>query len=327
MTTINDYVSAIEHALSAELETHKEPSELYAPIHYLFQGGGKRIRPLLVLLSAEVVGGNIDTAMPAALAAELLHNFTLVHDDIMDRSALRRGRATIHTKYSTNDAILSGDVLLGLAMRLMAKSVVNNEKASHVYQAFAQGFIDVCEGQSLDMSLASSASTSLDEYFHMIERKTARLLEMCVVIGATIGNGTAMQVQALRTFARDLGVAFQLQDDILDLEGSDEFGKTPGGDLVQGKRTWLMLRARDLTRNDHAAYQPLIAEFFTNNGIPHSKVAEMRTALDVLGVSNEARAIVQHLTNEAFGHLNLLPDTPARDLLRQLANQLMLRSI
>lgn len=326
MKTLPEYITAIDRTLAEILDTYRQPAELYSPIQYLFDGGGKRIRPLLVLLASEVVGGNAQGSMQAAVAAELLHNFTLVHDDIMDRSALRRGRPTVHMQYDVNTAILSGDVMLGLGMKLLAQSTGTINQPSNVYQLYAQGFIDVCEGQALDMSFANRNDITVDEYFRMIELKTARLLEMCVAIGAMIGGGEASHIQALRTYARDLGVAFQLQDDILDLEGSAEFGKTAGGDLVEGKRTWLVLRARDIVKHNNHPLQTTVAEFFSNNGITANRVPAMRACLDELGVVSEARQIVQRLTDEAFAHLNILPDNPARTLLHSLSMQLMKRN-
>ncbi len=326
MTLLRDYVREIDAALADTLAAYTSPPELYEPVRYLFEAGGKRIRPVLVLLSAEAVGGRYEDALHAAVAAELLHNFTLVHDDIMDRSPLRRGRPTMHVKYNENTAILSGDVMMGLAMRLAAVSAAHAPDPVAVHDVFAKGFIDVCEGQAMDMAFMRRANVTVDEYFHMIERKTARLLEMCVSMGAMIGGGTPPQVEALRTFARDIGVAFQLQDDLLDLDGSDEFGKAPGGDLVEGKRTWLVLRARDRMRDGFEHCKPLVEQFFAHGGIARQQVPQFRECLVEMGVIEEARRTVQQLTDEAFVHLNLLPDTEARQHLAGLARMLMGRS-
>jgi geranylgeranyl diphosphate synthase type II len=317
------YVQEVETALNSVLSEYKEPADLYDPVHYLFEAGGKRIRPVLVLLAAEAVGGKRSSAMHAALAAELMHNFTLVHDDIMDRSNLRRGRPTLHVRYGENAAILSGDVVFGIATRLVAMSAVHASDPAAVYDRFAKAFIEVCEGQAMDMAFMHRSDVTLDEYFHMIERKTAKLLEMCVAIGAMVGGGTAPQIEALRTFARDLGVAFQMQDDVLDLDGSEAFGKMPGGDLIEGKRTWLVLRARDMVRSSHPQYRELIDQFFAQGGATPEMVPHLRTALVEMGVVDEARGIVQHLTNDAYVHLRLLPHTLERDLLDELAHQLM----
>ncbi len=322
MKVLNDYRNEIDKALASTLEEYTTPPELYAPVRYVLEAKGKRIRPILVLLAAEVVGGERKHAIHAALATELLHNFTLVHDDIMDRSALRRGRATVHTHFGENAAILSGDVMMGMAMRLAALSANHAKNPVAVHDVFAKGFIDVCQGQALDMAFTKRLDVQTDEYFHMIEQKTARLLEMCVCIGAMIGNGSEQQIEALRTFARNIGVAFQMQDDLLDLDGSDEFGKTQGGDIIEGKRTWLVLRARDLC-SQFPDCEPVLNEFFANNGLHAERVPAMKQCLESMGVLHEARSIVRSLTDDAFVHLDLLPNNDARYNLKELARLLM----
>ncbi|MCO6466600.1 MAG: polyprenyl synthetase family protein [Bradyrhizobiaceae bacterium] len=326
MKQLSDYYQTIEDALQAELACYAEPGELYTPIKYLFDAGGKRLRPTLVLLATEAVGGNIQQAVSAALAVELLHNFTLVHDDIMDSSALRRGRPTIHVQYGENAAILSGDVMIGIGMKLLARSAVHANQQDAVFNAFAQGFIDVCEGQALDMALMHRQHVSVDEYFGMIERKTARLLEASVVIGALIGGATDVQLTNLQTFARNIGIAFQMQDDVLDLMGSEEFGKAAGGDLVEGKRTWLVLRLQEVAHQQGDPCCGIVTDFFANRGIPHSRIAEMRECMVRLGIVKEAQDLVRTLTHEAFTHLHTLPDTAARTLLEDLANGLITRN-
>lgn len=320
------YTAAIEERLAAEFPSNKQPSELYEPIRYLLQGGGKRVRPLLVLLAAESVGGKVPEAIPAAIAVELFHNSTLIHDDIMDRSAVRRGRPTVHVQYNESTAILCGDVMFGIAMKLVTQSAVNSSQPHTVYEAFAQGFIDVCEGQALDMAFAERPNVSVEEYFLMTEFKTARLLEACVSIGAAIANATPAQSEALQLFARHVGLAFQMQDDILDLEGAEEFGKIPGGDVIEGKQTWLVLRAREVAGKATSEWRGVIDDFFNQRGLPEHRVHEMRACIEGLGVLDEARALVQHHTSEATNHLHILPESAARTLLERLATQLISRS-
>ena len=243
---IQPYKTTIDKAIDTCLAEFNTPKKLYEPVHYLFEAGGKRVRPILTALACEIVGGEFEHSIHAAVSVELLHNFTLVHDDIMDRSPMRRGRQTIHEKFDENTAILSGDVIIGIALKQVELSAVHCKNPLQLMTAFSTGLIEVCEGQSMDVSLAERSDVTIDEYFVMIEKKTAKLLEMSVAIGAIIGGGTSEQIENLATFAREVGIAFQLQDDLLDLAGSEQFGKTRGGDLLEGKRTWLILRTRDI---------------------------------------------------------------------------------
>ncbi len=323
---LTTYTTRIDSALEACLQEFTYPGPLYDPVHYLFVGGGKRVRPILTLLACEATGGNSDHAMSAALAVELLHNFTLVHDDIMDRSPIRRGRPTVHTAFDENSAILSGDVMMGMAMRMLERSAVQAPDPIGVISAFSTGLIEVCEGQALDMAFMQRTDVTADEYFRMIEQKTAKLLEMSVNIGARIAGAPSEQIEALRIFAREIGMAFQMQDDLLDLFGSEKFGKAPGGDLVEGKRTWLVLTARDrAAASEHQACAGILEEFFANNGIVRDRVPAMVECMHTLGVIDEAERWIRTTTEDAFAHLHHLPDSHARDLLEHLAQQLMER--
>jgi len=335
--TLNTYLDEIEGALQDVLSGYRAPHLLYDPVHYLFEGGGKRIRPLMTVLACEACGGNRTDAIPAALAVELMHNFTLVHDDIMDSSAMRRGRPTVHMKWDVNTAILSGDVMMGVAMRLLERSARLSPRPVDVFSAFSTGLIDVCDGQALDLELQTTPHASIDAYFDMITKKTARLLETSVALGAHVAGAPLPHVDTLRTFARDIGVAFQLQDDVLDLLGTAGFGKTPGGDIIEGKRTWLVLTALDRLRNQgfHAdaiapstlhAYREMMDVFDAKNGLPPERVDDVRDMMQALGVLDDARAVVRDLTNDAFAHLHALPESPARDMLQGLASQLMART-
>lgn len=328
------YTTRIELALRDELAMYVSPSWLYDPVRYLMDGGGKRVRPVLTLLCCEAAGGNADDCLPAAIAVELLHNFTLVHDDIMDRSPMRRGRATVHTQFGESAAILSGDVLMGISMRLLERSVrtatqhVRDRRIDgmDVIAAFSTGLIDVCDGQALDLAFMQRADVTIDEYFTMITKKTARLLEMSATIGARLAGADDTITEHLRTFAADLGIAFQLQDDLLDLVGTASFGKSTGGDIVEGKRTWLMLAARERTRNNTSAWRTLVDDFFAQNGLEAPRIPEVTTMLTDLGVIDDARALVEHYSNEAFDHLHAIPPSAARNLLEQLGTGLMSRT-
>lgn len=354
-----------EASLNAFLSEYTSPSELYDPIHYIMKSGGKRVRPLLTLLSAQAVSGThaqeetlllpplaeregvggeftTDTAIHAAIAVELIHNFTLVHDDIMDRSELRRGHPTVHVKWNESAAILSGDVMIGLATRALVRSARHAKQPLTVIDAFSTGIIDVCDGQAMDLALMSRRSVTIEEYFDMISKKTAKLLEMSAVIGARIGGADDATTENLREFACGIGTAFQLQDDLLDLIGTEEFGKQRGGDVVEGKRTWLMLRAEALLTakelsnvqvNEQqsadsdamSAYNDLVGDFYAGNGLPPKRVADVIAMMHDLGVVNEARALIEQTTVSAFAHLHALPQSPARNMLEDLANNLVAR--
>ena len=285
----------------------------------MIANGGKRIRPVLVLLACESVGGKVDQAIHAAAAAELIHAFTLVHDDIMDSSKMRRGKPTVHIAWDTNTGILAGDVMIGLAMRLLEFSAENSPNGFAVLRAAHSGLIDVCEGQALDLRNADHRDISMDEYFAMIEKKTAKLLEMCVRIGGLLGNASVAELQVLVAFATKLGLAFQMQDDLLDLLGSEAFGKTQGGDIIEGKRTWFMLRLRDRQPS------PLVEEFFVNNGLAAEHVPVVVASMHEVGIIDEGRSLIQKFTNHAFNSLNQLPESDARTMLDALAHQLLER--
>ena len=228
---------------------NRNPISLYEPGSYILNSGGKRLRPLLVLLSAKAVGGKFNDAYNAAAAVEMLHNFTLVHDDIMDNADKRRGRLTLHKKYDHNTAILAGDSLLSIAYEFLLKDC--NGNAKEVISSFTHGLIEVCEGQSLDTDFELRKNVSLSEYIVMIKKKTAAMAEMCCKIGALLGGGTKKQVNALGKYGLNLGIAFQIQDDLLDISADEkEFGKTIGGDLVEGKKTFLFLEALEKSKGE-----------------------------------------------------------------------------
>ena len=233
-TLVNDYLSTVT--------ANGEPGSLYEPIAYTLEGEGKRLRPALLLMTCEAVGGAKDTALPAAAAIELMHNFTLVHDDIMDRDDTRRGRATVHRKWDTDVALLAGDGLVALAYRHLLKTATPH--LVHVAQVFTNGIIELCEGQALDREFEQRSSVCMAEYIAMITKKTARLLAVAAHLGGTIGNGAEQQVALLTQYAENLGIGFQIQDDLLDITVDQEtLGKDFGSDIKRRKRTFLVIHA------------------------------------------------------------------------------------
>lgn len=220
------------------------PENLYQPMKYFLEIGGKRIRPLLTLLSCKSVSGDYKSALPAAAAIELLHNFTLVHDDIMDHDNFRRGRSTVHTKWSESVAILTGDGLIGLAYRTLLETP--KESMHSVLKIFTEGVIKVCEGQAIDKDFEDMEEVSIEQYFDMIEKKTGELIAISTEIGGIIGSSDEKFHNALKGFGSYIGRAFQIQDDILDITSSvSVIGKDLGSDLAQGKKTYAIIKLRE----------------------------------------------------------------------------------
>ena len=240
MQTNEQLLAAIENYL-AQCESPAEPERLYAPITYSMAGGGKRLRPMLLLLACGLYTDDIRPALPAAAAVETFHNFTLLHDDIMDHAAVRRGKPSVYAKWGQNAAILSGDAMLICAYRLLAQS--SEAQLPELLKVFNEMALQVCEGQQYDMDFENKPKVSVVEYMHMIELKTSVLLAGSTVIGAMLGGAPEEDRRKLRRFATELGLAFQLQDDLLDSYGDERLGKAIGGDILEGKKTYLVITA------------------------------------------------------------------------------------
>lgn len=239
---INDEIK-----IYSEKIKNKQPSGLYFPVHYMLEMGGKRLRPLLLLHSYNLFSDNIDKAMPAALAIEVFHNFTLSHDDIMDKAELRRNRPTIQKKYSENSAILSGDVMAFLAYEFLMEC--DSERTIDIVRLFTKTAVEICEGQQLDMDFENSFNVTEKEYIEMIRLKTAVLLACCLKAGAILANAPCKIAEQLYELGINLGLAFQLQDDLLDTFGNQEtFGKKIGGDILANKKTFLLIKALELAQ-------------------------------------------------------------------------------
>lgn len=220
------------------------PQQLYHPIGYALESGGKRIRPQLVLMGCELFGGTREAALPAALAIEVFHNFTLLHDDIMDNADMRRGRPTVHRKWDDNTAILSGDAMMIKAYEFLEQ--LPDEQFVKIVPLFTKTALQVCEGQQLDIDMERCEAATLDEYFEMIRLKTAVLLAAALKMGAIVAGADATDAQLLYDFGIDIGIAFQLRDDYLDTFGNAAtFGKRIGGDILCGKKTFLLITALD----------------------------------------------------------------------------------
>ena len=244
MHTIFELQELLENAIR-KVEYPAHPAKLYEPLSYIMRLGGKRIRPVLVLLSSEMFNSDVTIAIEAALAIETFHNFTLIHDDIMDNAPLRRGNDTVHVKWGVNNAILSGDVMMVEANKHLTNLDTKILKASlNCFNTTAQG---VCEGQQLDMEFEQRADVTIPEYINMIRLKTAVLVGGSMKLGAIVGGAQAEDAELLYTFGENFGLAFQLQDDILDVYGDPlKFGKQVGGDIISNKQTFLLLKLKEL---------------------------------------------------------------------------------
>ncbi|MCB0730362.1 MAG: polyprenyl synthetase family protein [Ignavibacteriae bacterium] len=297
---------------------NKNPKSLYEPCDYIVQSGGKRLRPFLVILSAKAVGAKETSVQNAAMAVELFHNFTLVHDDIMDNANKRRGRETLHVKYDINTAILAGDNLLAIAyQRLLLDS---KKYGISAVEDFTNGLIEVCEGQSLDKDFEIRKKVTLEEYIEMIGKKTAALAEICCSIGAKLGGGSKSEITALRKYGKYLGLAFQIQDDLLDIMADEaELGKKIGGDLLEGKKTYLLLRALEKSKGDD---RKLIQFVIDNSGIRKNQIQIYKKLYNKLGVIDDASNEVKKYTNLALKSLRDIKNEEAKITLEWLANSL-----
>ncbi len=286
---------------------------LYAPMAYLLQLPAKRVRPLLTLMACELFGGKPEDVLNEAVAIELFHNFTLMHDDLMDRSQLRRGEATVHEKWNANTAILSGDALLVKAYQLMGL----DPAALTIFNRYA---LEVCEGQQKDMAFETRSDVSLDKYREMIRLKTAVLLACALKIGACKAGASVEDQERIGVFGESLGLAFQLRDDLLDAFGDQSIvGKQIGGDLRAGKKTWLLIRGTEVSKinGDETLANELAKPSASRN------VEAMISTLRSLGVHHEAEAEIERLEALAGNQLDTIgvPEarkTPLRDLVAEL---------
>lgn len=299
----------------------RTPESLYKPASYILESPGKRLRPILVLLSAKACGGKLSQVYNAALAVEMLHNFTLVHDDIMDNADLRRGRTTLHKKYNLNTAILAGDSLLSVAYEYLLKDCKKNAKEA--LASFTNGLVEVCEGQSLDTDFEMRQSVTIDEYITMIRQKTAMMLKMCCEIGALLVNANPSDTKRLSDYGLNLGIAFQIQDDLLDIVGTEEkFGKRVGGDLIEGKKTFLFLKALEKSKGEN---RKALLKVIKNKGIKASEVSRYKKIYEDLGVIEEAKKEIRSYTNKALKSVNKISNKNSINIFHWLADSLIKR--
>lgn len=306
MKNTDELLQCIETELERLPLENTEPKGLYTPIRYILEDGGKRIRPLLCLLSADLCGGRVREALPAAIAVEVFHNFTLLHDDIMDRAPMRRGRPTVHLKWSENSAILSGDAMLILAYQILASGNYGG-LLPELIAVFNRAAMEVCQGQQYDMEFeVSDRPVSREEYIGMIRLKTSVLLAAALEMGAIVGGASPAERRALYDFGVNLGLAFQIQDDLLDTYGdAATFGKTIGGDIAVGKKTFLHITAME--RATAAQREAVLAP-----GDMAEKLPRVRGIYDALGVRSAAEAAIEEYFAGAMAALHKAHAVPER---------------
>jgi geranylgeranyl diphosphate synthase type II len=322
MKKLKELQFIIEEAIN-KLDIPQYPVELYEPVKYILSLGGKRMRPALLLMACDLFGGDVEAALSPALAIEVFHNFTLVHDDIMDNAPLRRGKATVHERWGQNAGILSGDVMLVLAYQLMMK--VEDCLLRQVLDIFSQTAVGVCEGQQLDMDFEKLQTVGIDEYLNMIRLKTSVLLGGALKIGALIGGADLADAELLYSFGEHLGIAFQLQDDILDVYGDpDKFGKQVGGDIISNKKTYLLIKALELA--DVAQARELTGWINASDFNSEEKVSAVTGIYNRLNVRLYAEQEMETHAEKAFGALEQI-SLPARQkqYLRNFADGLLVR--
>ncbi|MEI6595360.1 MAG: polyprenyl synthetase family protein [Bacteroidota bacterium] len=322
MNTYKELYRLIEQKIQ-QLNFNKQPKELYEPISYMLSLGGKRLRPVLVLMAADLFDGDVNKAIDAALAVEVFHNFTLVHDDIMDNSDIRRGQPTVHKKWDQTVAILSGDLMMIKATDLICETETSSLKK--LISIFNKAGAKVCEGQQIDMNFEKRNDVTVDEYIDMITLKTAVLLGCSLNLGAAVANANDSDLENIYEFGKCIGIAFQIQDDILDSFGEGEkVGKKIGGDIAANKKTLLLIKAFELAdENTKNELQKLIDSTQIN---VDEKINAVLDIYEKLTVRTESEKLQQQYLSQAFSHLdkiNVAADK--KEILRTTANDLMQR--
>jgi len=324
MLRIDQYTEVFVEYLNSKI-TEREPKNLYDPINYILQLGGKRLRPVLILMATDIFESDHKKALDAALAVEVFHNFSLVHDDIMDDAPLRRGQDTVHEKWDVNTGILSGDAMLINAYQLFEN--YEGEIFRELAKLFSKTAIEVCEGQQYDVDFETRDDVTLPEYLKMIEYKTAVLVGAALKMGAIVAETTKINCDRIYEFGRDLGIAFQLQDDYLDAFGDPKtFGKQVGGDIIENKKTFLYLTA--LEKLDPAQSIQLQHLFTINPQDPSEKVETVKQLFVESGASEAIQKEIESYTHQALKVLDELDvKEENKENLREFAQALMYRSV
>ena len=303
----------------------KEPSSLYEPIQYILKLGGKRLRPVLTLMTAEIFNSDYKKSLNAALSIEVFHNFSLVHDDIMDDAPLRRGKKTVHEKWDINTGILSGDAMLIMAYQLFES--YDKTTFRSLIELFSKTALEVCEGQQYDIDFETRSDVSIPEYLKMIEYKTAVLVAAAMKMGAIVADASETDKNSIYEFGKNLGIAFQLQDDYLDAFGNPEtFGKQIGGDIIENKKTFLYIKALQLANKSD---QKVLLDLYSLEPKDvEDKIKIIKEIFISSGASEATKQEIQNYTQIAFNVLeNLAVSQEKKNILKQFGEQLMKRNI
>ncbi|MEG1574778.1 MAG: polyprenyl synthetase family protein [Bacteroidales bacterium] len=318
MNSIETYTEIINKALSGILYT-TEPSGLYTPIKYQLDMGGKRVRPLLAVMACDALGGDISEVIQPAIGIEIFHNFTLLHDDVMDKADIRRGRPTVHKAWSENVAILSGDAMQIIAYQKIGETP--RDRLKEVLCHFTEIALEICEGQQYDMEFEMRSNVTEEEYIEMIRLKTAVLMGCALKIGAIVARASQAEIEALYRFGENLGMAFQLQDDYLDVYGDPiKFGKNIGGDILNNKKTYMLISACRIAAG--AEKEELLRLLQTAATDPNAKIKAVTAIYTKLGIDHLARQKMDLYYQNAIKELDIIPDNL---LLKRFSAELMQR--
>lgn len=324
MQNITHYQS-IFNAFLGNYSLDEQPQTLYRPIQYILSLGGKRLRPILTLMTAEMFGAKAEDALNAALCVEVFHNFSLIHDDIMDEAPLRRGKPTVHEKWNLNTGILSGDAMLIMSYQLLEHYSASTYK--NLNSLFTKTALKVCKGQQYDIDFEIRNDVTISEYINMITYKTSVLVAAAMKMGAIIAEASAEDQELIYEFGKNLGIAFQIQDDYLDAFGDPEtFGKQVGGDIIENKKTYLYLKAIE---NGTDQIRIELFKWFNEPNInTDQKVLKVKDLFEISGAVKETKTAILDYTNKAFDCLdNLSISLTNKTALKQFGEQLMQRKV
>ena len=317
---LENYREAFLNYLGEHL-VKREPEKLYDPVNYIMSLGGKRMRPVLVLMGCDVFGGDVNESMEAALSVEMFHNFTLIHDDIMDSADLRRGKETVHIRWDLNTGILSGDALMIMSSQRLEH--YDGEVFKDLISLFNRTALEVCEGQQLDINFENMTLVPMNDYLKMISYKTAVLVAASLKMGAIIAGATAEDQDGIYNFGLNLGIAFQLQDDYLDTYGDKDFGKKIGGDILEGKKTYLYIKALELCdKNSRSS----LLNLYAGTDPEKNRITEVKAIFDECGAPALLLSEIEKYTAKAMEDVDALSISGSRkQLLKDFALSLMNR--
>ncbi|HCP92819.1 MAG TPA: isoprenyl synthetase [Bacteroidetes bacterium] len=322
MKTYKEFYTLIEQRIAA-FSFDGNPPELYNPLAYMLSLGGKRLRPVLVLMANDIFGGDTEKAVSAALAVEVFHNFTLVHDDIMDKADIRRGMPTVHKKWNETVGILSGDLMMIKATQLLCET--DTSRLKDLLGIFNTTAVEVCEGQQIDMNFESRSDVSVDEYIQMITLKTAVLLGGSLKLGALVADASLENANHMYDFGKNIGIAFQIQDDLLDSFGEgDKIGKKIGGDIAANKKTLLLINAFE--KADTLTRQEMEQLMHNTTVTEQQKIDGILAIYNKLNVKDEANKLKEEYLKRAFAHLEKVEvEIDRKEVLKNTALDLMER--